>query len=248
MKAIILGIIQGITEFLPISSSGHLALLKVLIGLKTPGVVLEVSLHFGTLLAIIIYFRKRILNYMSKERLSLIIVGTIPIAVIGILFKGKIELIFTNSILVLSMLFISGCMLLLTVKAKSKGALNLRTAFIIGLAQALALIPGISRSGFTVSTALLLGISTEESFEFAFILAIPALLGAFLFELNEIISFRSGYNQLIFGTVAAFLSGLFALWLFYRSIKKRGLYYFTYYLWLVSVSGILLSLFARSPF
>ncbi len=248
MRAIILGIVQGLTEFLPVSSSGHLVLLKTLMGLKTQGVILEVSLHFGTLLSIIIYFRKRILGYLSKKRVTLIIVGTIPIAFSGVLLKEKIELMFTNPILVLSMLFITGCMLLLTLKKKTKGTLNLKTAFVIGVAQAFALIPGISRSGFTVATALLLGISSEESFEFSFILAIPALLGAFILEMKEFTSIELDYVQLIYGTIAAFLSGLFALWVFYKSVKKGELYYFTYYLWFMSVSGILLFLFVRTPF
>lgn len=248
MKVIILGIVQGLTEFLPISSSGHLVLLKILMGLKTPGVILEVSLHFGTLLAIITYFRKRILSYLTKERISLIIIGTLPIFFVGLLLKDKIELMFTNPILVLSMLFITGSMLLLTLKEKFGGKLNIKTAFIIGIAQSVALIPGISRSGFTVATALMLGIEREESFEFSFILAIPALLGAFTLELINFKFIELNYIQLINGTIAAFLIGLFALWVFYKSIKKKNLYYFTYYLYFVSVTGILLFLSSRSPF
>lgn len=247
MKAIILGIVQGITEFLPISSSGHLVLLKMLMGLKTPGVILEVALHFGTFLSIIIYFRKRILSYLSKEKLPLIIVGTIPIMFTGLFLKERIESMFMNPLLVISMLFVTGFMLLLTVKATPTSKLNLKTAFIIGIAQSIALIPGISRSGFTVGAALLLGISREESFEFSFILAIPALLGAFILESREIGSMNFDYIRLIPGTIAAFLSGLLALWLFYKSVKRQSLHYFTYYLWFVSLSGILLFLFARFP-
>ena len=247
MKSIILGIVQGLTEFLPISSSGHLVLLKTLIGFEMPGVILEVSLHFGTLLSIIIYFRKRILSYLSKEKLPLIIVGTIPIVIIGIIFKSIIESMFSNPPLVFLMLFITGIILLLTLKRKNEGSLNLKTAFIIGISQAFALIPGISRSGFTIATALMLGISEEESFEFSFILAIPALLGAFLLELIEIKVFQYNYFQLSNGIIAAFLSGLLALWVFYKILRKKNLHYFTYYLWFVSTVGSLLFLFFRSP-
>jgi undecaprenyl-diphosphatase len=246
MKSIILGIVQGLTEFLPISSSGHLVLLKTLIGFDMPGVILEVSLHFGTLLSIIVYFRKRILSYLSKEKLPLIIFGTIPIVIIGIIFKRSIELMFSNPLLVFLMLFITGIILLLTLKRQKKGLLNLKNAFIIGVSQSFALIPGISRSGFTISTALLLGISKEESFEFSFILAIPALLGAFLLELTEIELFQVNYFKLLNGTIAAFLSGLLALWVFYKILRKKSLHYFTYYLWFVSVVGGLLFLFYRS--
>jgi len=248
MKSILLGIVQGLTEFLPISSSGHLVLLKTLIGFEMPGVILEVFLHFGTLLSIIIYFRKRILSYLSKEKFPLIIIGTIPIVIIGIIFRSRIELMFSNPPLVFLMLFITGTILLLTLKKQNKDFLNLKNAFIIGISQAFALIPGISRSGITIASALMLGISKEESFEFSFILAIPALLGAFLLETAEIKLFQVNYFQLFNGIIAAFLSGLLALWIFYKILRKRSLHYFTYYLWFVSVVGGLLFLFFRSPF
>mgnify|MGYP001094847413 CR=1 FL=1 len=247
MKAIILGIVQGITEFLPISSSGHLVLLQSLMNVESPGVILEVTLHFGTLLSIIIFFRKRIVNYLTIKKLTLIIVGTIPIGIIGFLLKKQIESLFSEPLVVCVMLSITGVVLFLTrTRLKVKRELNLKTVFIIGVAQAIALIPGISRSGLTVSTALLIGISREQSFEFSFMLAIPALLGAFILEFPDITKSSVNYFQIISGAITALLFGLFALWVFYKSIKKQRLHYFSYYLWFVSVSGLLLFLTSRS--
>lgn len=247
MKIIILGIIQGLTEFLPISSSGHLVLFKTIFGIKTPGVIMEVALHFGTLLSIIVYFRKRIITYLSRERLPHIIIGTIPIVLVGVLLKEKVEMMFTNPLLVLSMLFITGCILFISARGNGKKNINLKIAFLIGIAQSIALIPGISRSGSTVAIALLLGVSREDAFEFSFILAIPALLGAFFLELREIPLNGLDCFSISIGTIMAFLSGLFALWAFYKTLKKHGLRYFTYYLWFVSLSGILLLRFFRFP-
>ncbi len=244
MKQLILGIVQGLTEFLPVSSSGHLVILKHWLNFQSQGVVMEVTLHFATLLAIIIFFRKKILNYAKKEKVNLIIVGTIPIALIGFLFKDKIELLFNNYLLVTITLSLTGLMLFLSRNPKeNKEELDLKTAFIIGIAQALALTPGISRSGFTVATALLLGVTRKKAFEFSFILAIPALFGAFLINVPDILGTNVELLNLIFGALAAFFSGLLALWVFYKLIIKKDLYLFSYYLWAVSAVSLTLFLF-----
>lgn len=244
MKQLILGIVQGLTEFLPVSSSGHLVILKHWLNFQSQGVVMEVTLHFATLLAIIIFFRKKILNYAKKEKVNLIIVGTIPIALIGFLFKDEIELLFNNYLLVTITLSLTGLMLFLSRNPKeNKEELDLKTAFIIGIAQALALTPGISRSGFTVATALLLGVTRKKAFEFSFILAIPALFGAFLINVPDIIGTNVELLNLIFGALAAFFSGLLALWVFYKLIIKKDLYLFSYYLWAVSAVSLTLLLF-----
>jgi undecaprenyl-diphosphatase len=245
MKQLLLGIIQGLTEFLPVSSSGHLVLLKYWLGFKGAGVIMEVTLHFATLLAIIIFFRKKILDYVTKEKILEIIVGTIPIAILGIVLKDKIESLFSNYLLVTFTLSLTGLILFISRRAKeNKVELDLRTAFIIGIAQALALTPGISRSGFTVAAALLLGLNREKAFEFSFILAIPALLGAFMINIPDILGTNAEeILSLLPGTLAAFLSGLLALWIFYRIITKRDLYLFSYYLWAVSAVSLFLLLF-----
>jgi undecaprenyl-diphosphatase len=216
MKQLLLGIIQGLTEFLPVSSSGHLVILKYWLGFKGEGVIMEVTLHFATLLAIIIFFRKKILDYATKEKILAIIVGTIPIALLGIILKDEIELLFNNYLLVTFTLSLTGFMLFLSRRAKeNKEELDLKTAFIIGIAQAIALTPGISRSGFTVAAALLLGVTRKKAFEFSFILAIPALLGAFIINIPDILGANAAeVLSLLPGALVAFLSGIFALWIF----------------------------------
>jgi undecaprenyl-diphosphatase len=248
MKQLLLGIIQGLTEFLPVSSSGHLVLLKHWLGFKGEGVIMEVTLHFATLLAIIIFFRKKILDYATKGKILAIIVGTIPIAILGIILKDKIEFLFSNYLLVPFTLSLTGLILFISRRAKeNKSELDLKTAFIIGIAQALALTPGISRSGFTVAAALLLGLNREKAFEFSFILAIPALLGAFLINIPDILGANTEeVLNLLPGTLAAFLSGLLALWIFYRLITKKEIYLFSYYLWAVSGVSLFLLLFYRT--
>jgi undecaprenyl-diphosphatase len=247
MKSLLLGIVQGLTEFLPVSSSGHLVILKYWLNFQCEGVIMEVTLHFATLLAIIIFFRRRILNYATKEKIPLIIVGTIPIVLIGVLFKDEIELLFNNYLLVVITLSITGFMLFLSRKSKeSKDELDLKTALIIGIAQAIAITPGISRSGFTVATALLLGVKRKKAFEFSFILAIPALLGAFIINIPDIYGANIEVASLISGGVAAFLSGLVALWIFYKVIIKKDLYLFSYYLWVASGVSLILFLFSQT--
>jgi undecaprenyl-diphosphatase len=246
MKQLILGIVQGLTEFLPVSSSGHLVILKHWLNFQSQGVVMEVTLHFATLLAIIVFFRKKILDYATKEKVNLVIVGTIPIALIGLLFKDEIELLFNNYLLATITLSLTGLILFLSRKSKEhKEELDLKTAFIIGIAQALALTPGISRSGFTVATALLLGVTRKKAFEFSFILAIPALFGAFLINVPDILETNVELLNLFLGALAAFFSGLLALWVFYKLIIKKDLYLFSYYLWAVSGVSLFLLLFYR---
>jgi len=250
MKQLLLGIIQGLTEFLPVSSSGHLVLLKHWIGFKGEGVIMEITLHFATLLSIIIFFRKKILDYATKEKILAIVVGTIPIAILGFMLKDKIEFLFNNYLLVTFALSLTGLVLFISKRAKeNKSAVDLKTAFIIGIAQALALTPGISRSGFTVAAALLLGLNREKAFEFSFILAIPALLGAFIINIPDILGVNpEEVLSLLPGTLAAFISGLLALWIFYRLITKKEIYLFSYYLWAVSgVSLLLLLLYQILP-
>lgn len=248
MKSVILGIIQGLTEFLPISSSGHLVLFKYLLKLESPGVVLETVLHAGTLISIFIYFRKRILRYVKGKNLLYIVVGTVPIGLAGVFLKEPVESLFSEPFIVLAMFSVTGILLFLTrTGGKEKQELNYKIALLVGTAQAFALIPGISRSGFTVATALLLGLGREKAFEFSFILSIPALMGAFIFKLPDIACSSSSIITLSLGGLTAMIFGLFALWIFYRTIKKKDLYLFSYYLWGVSILGILLFSTVLSP-
>jgi len=246
MKYLLLGIIQGLTEFLPVSSSGHLVILKHWMNLQDEGVVLEVILHFATLLAIIIFFRRKILEYATKEKISLIIIGTIPIALIGVLFKDEIQSLFSNYFLVTVTLSLTGLILFMSRNSKeNKDNIDLKMAFVIGVAQALALTPGISRSGITVATALLLGIKRKKAFEFSFILAIPALLGALIINIPDICETTIDIHNLVTGGISAFLSGLFALWIFYKIVRNKDLYLFSYYLWFVAAVSLFLFLLVQ---
>ena len=246
MKYLLLGIIQGLTEFLPVSSSGHLVILKHWMHLQGEGVVMEVILHCATLLAIIIFFRRKILEYATKEKISLIIIGTIPIALIGVLFKDEIQSLFSNYFLVTVTLSLTGLILFMSRNSKeNKDNIDLKMAFVIGVAQALALTPGISRSGITVATALLLGIKRKKAFEFSFILAIPALLGALIINIPDICETTIDIHNLVTGGISAFLSGLFALWIFYKIVRNKDLYLFSYYLWFVAAVSLLLFLLVQ---
>lgn len=233
LKYILLGVIQGLTEFLPVSSSGHLVILQKLLGLSGQEVVLSVVLHLGTFFAIIIFFFKDILNTLGNRKLLfLILVVTVITGVIGVAAKGFFESLFSAIRPVGFALFITGIVLILTRRAlsASRKALNFKDAVILGLTQAVAIIPGISRSGVTISTLLFRRIDREASFKFSFLVCLPAILGATLLEAKAINLALKG-NALNFGAgfLASLITGLFALKLLKLVIDKAKLYYFGYY-------------------
>lgn len=218
-EAIILGIIQGFTEFLPISSSGHLALLEKLFGIDEP-VVLAVFLHFGTFLSTVVFFFKPIVRLLkgvctgekdSIEYAAYIVIGSVPIAVFALIFKKLVEGTFNDSLLIALFLGATGVIVLLTrlVKHGAK-KVSLFSALFIGLAQMLAVFPGISRSGMTISTGLFKHIDPKEAFMFSFLLSLPAILGANILEAVSLPRIEHT-SSIIIGTVISFLSGLFAL-------------------------------------
>uniref|UniRef100_A0A7C4Y5M9 Undecaprenyl-diphosphatase n=1 Tax=candidate division WOR-3 bacterium TaxID=2052148 RepID=A0A7C4Y5M9_UNCW3 len=240
IKSIILGIFQGITEFLPISSSGHLVVLKNLLHFEEKGITMEVFLHFGTLLSILVFFSKRIFNYFKPKNLVLIIIGSIPAGIIGLLFKDTIEKAFSSILFVIPCFILTGFYLYFSEKKyiEKKDKIDIWDAIIIGFAQGFAILPGISRSGWTTSTGILLGIQKSLSFEFSFILSIPALFGAFLLELKEIQSLNN-IIPIIIGTIFSFISGLISIYIFSKVILLKKLKYFSIYLWFISALLIL---------
>jgi len=193
-EAIGLGVLQGLTEFLPVSSSGHLALAEHFLGVRSPGIAFEVFAHFGTALAVIVFFRRRVASIVvalvralvgashepAEARLGVrLAVGTVPAVVVGYLSNDQIKSAFANPTLVSGLLVLTGCVLWLT-RRLSPGARpveSLRDALVIGMAQAVAILPGISRSGSTISAGLALGVQREQAAEFAFLLSIPVILG-----------------------------------------------------------------------
>jgi len=246
IEAVILGIVQGLTEFLPVSSSGHLVLVQHLLGVNETGVLLEVILHQGTLAAILIYFFddiKQLLLDVARGRKDAriyiihLVIATIPAASAGLLFSDRIEAAFTPSV-VIWMLFITGIIVGSTrfFQNRAKREIVVLTALFIGFAQAFALLPGISRSGLTISTALILGVQHKKAAKFAFLLAIPVLLAAGLLEAVKIDSMGS---IALFPLTAGFFSSattgyLVISWLL--GVISRGKFYlFSLYCFMIAL-------------
>lgn len=213
VTAAFLGIVQGLTEFFPVSSSGHLVLVQTLIPtFQQPGVLFDVVLHGGTLFAVLAYFRKKIFK-LSINYYLLLVVGTIPAVIIGLLFNSAIENLFTDAVLVGGALLISALFNYLTDKNKpKKEKITFKDSIIIGTFQALAIIPGVSRSGSTIFGGTKLGIPKIKAAEFSFLLSVPAVAGAVVLETYKYgFDLAHGMSFYIVGFIAAFISGYFAI-------------------------------------
>jgi len=257
IKTIILGIIQGLTEWLPISSTGHLKLAEHFLGLEFP-ILFSVILHIGTLIVILFFFRKDIRHILAAlvrfdfktengKLIPLIIVGTIPTALIGLAFGDLIETVFQN-IFPLAIAFLICGIILYSSKAgkDEKDSINYLTAALIGTAQGIAIIPGISRSGATIAIALLIGIKQEKAFKFSFLLSIPAILGALGLTLyrqfDELATASLGWVEILAGMIAAMLIGYLVLKLLWKILAKKKFHVFAFYCWLLGAALIILSL------
>ena len=240
VKIIILAVIQGITEFLPISSSGHLVLFENLFGLYDNSIATEVVLHFGTLISILIYFRNDILDLLSgalkgnKESNTYIVnilIATIPIVIFVLLFEDSIKSVFSTKTLLYTYLVNMVILYLTKDKRSHKNSITYSLAIFMGLAQVFAIFPGISRAGITICTGLLLGYNQNTVARFSFFMAIPALVGAIIFEFNSI-SEQSVYLILI-GLLFSMLTGLLALKFLFKILQNRNLWIFSYYCFLI---------------
>ncbi|MBN2566858.1 undecaprenyl-diphosphate phosphatase [Candidatus Woesearchaeota archaeon] len=239
IEAIVLGVVQGITEWLPVSSSGHLVLVQQLFGIDVP-VVFDLLLHVATLLVLLVVFRKDILailtaivkgDFRSDEgRLAILIaVATIPIVLVGLLFKDAIEGLFSSvSAVGFALLFTAG-LLFVSEMRPGKKALDWKSSLIVGCAQAVAVVPGISRSGATISAGLLLGIEKEKAARFSFLIFIPAVVGAMVLELGEIASAQLDPMPVAAGMIAAFAVGYISLRWLLRLVVRRRFHHFSYY-------------------
>ena len=260
VTAIILGIIQGLTEFLPVSSSGHLEIAKEILGeekIKQKSMLMTVVLHFATALSTIIIFRKDLLELFSglfqfqnnaSFRFSLkIIASMIPATLVGVLFNNQIEFFFNGQIgLVGSMLIITGLLLFLADKARlSTKNVTIKSAVLIGLAQAIAILPGISRSGATISTSVLLGIDKEKSARFSFLMVVPLILGKMAQDMfaGKINITDAHFPSLLIGFLFAFLTGIFACKWMIKLVKNSQLKYFSYYCFAIGLIVVVTSLF-----
>lgn len=243
LKYIILGIIQGLTEFLPVSSSGHLVIVQRILGITGQELALSIVLHLGTSLALVIFFLKDILETLRNIRLlSLIIIVTIITGIIGITGKDFFEHLFSSPKLVAAALISTGIILILTRKFmdNKRNILDIKDAFILGITQGIAIIPGISRSGITISTLLFRRIDRETSFRFSFLASIPAILGATILEAKNIgFALNLEFTNFFVGFIPSFLTGLLSLWLLKIILKKAKLYYFGYYCILVAIITLL---------
>ncbi|MFW6306576.1 MAG: undecaprenyl-diphosphate phosphatase [Bacillota bacterium] len=240
IKVIILGIIQGVSEFLPISSSGHLVLFKQLMNVEA-GLVLDTFLHFGTLIAVIFVFREDVKNMIMfkgeyKKYNLYIIIGSIPAAFVGFLFEDFFEGINSNVTLVGFMLIVTAIILYLSDKISSKdydiSDMNYKDSIFIGLAQAFAIFPGISRSGSTIVGGLIRGLDRKFAARFSFLLSIPVITGATLLQvkrLTEVTITGINYPELIAGMVASIITGYFSIKLLMKLINMKKLKYFAYY-------------------
>jgi undecaprenyl-diphosphatase len=250
IEAIILGIVQGLTEFFPVSSSGHLAMLQALFGgRESGGLLFEVAVHVATLIAIVFFYRSRILalvvGLLRRDRDSIdyvakLAVATLPAVVVGLTAKDLIEQQFSNPALVGIALLVTG-FIVATTRWTAVRATALTpgwsTAIAIGLAQAFAILPGISRSGSTVAMALALGVAPMVAAEFSFLLGVIAISGAGVLMLPEL--GQVGSNAMLniaVGGVAALVSGVLAIWLFVRMLGRSLFHYWAAYCWVVGAA------------
>jgi undecaprenyl-diphosphatase len=228
---LVLGVVQGLTEFLPVSSSGHLVLVQSIVpSFAQPGVLFDVVLHLGTLFAILVYFRKKILR-LKKDYIILILIGSVPAFVIGYFFKDSLELLFLSTKVVGLALITTGFMNLFTDRFETKFAKVSKVAsFTIGIAQAFAIIPGISRSGSTIFAGVAQKIDRKKAAEFSFILSIPAVLGANVLQFLSYSSETIGSFSFYFvGFIAAFISGFVAINILFKFLTKRNFKLFGFY-------------------
>jgi undecaprenyl-diphosphatase len=257
-ETIILGIIQGLTEFLPVSSSGHLVVGKYLLGLKEPELLLDTALHFGTLMAVCIYFREDLRQILQEvwqvvakkgdhrsqpgphARLAFMVVtGSIPTALIGLTFKDPLERLFGSPAIVGVMLVVTGLIVgitrLIPAAYGKRDQVTVLIALAIGAAQGLAIVPGISRSGATIVCGLLLGLNRDLAGRFSFILCIPAIVGALLLQLDMAAVTRVGPVPLAVGFLVSALVGFLALRLLMRIVRRGHFYYFAPYCWAIGI-------------
>ncbi len=249
-QVIILGIVQGITEWIPVSSSGHLVLAQKLMQIDIP-VSFDIALHLASVLAVIVFLREEIkqilwefatFEFMTYEgKLSLyIILASFPTAVIGFLLKNTVEKYFSSLIVVAGGLLFTGILLFIASNFDGYKRVNPANSLLAGIFQGIAVFPGISRTGSVISSLIISGVEREEAVRFSFLLAIPAILGASLFEIRQITMFDFGY--LLVGFISAFIVSFFAITLLFAAIKKN-FRYFAYYCFALAIILFVLFLF-----
>lgn len=270
LKAIILAIVQGITEFLPISSSGHLAILQILFNIKEGNVFFSQVLHFGTLLSILLVYHKQVINMIveffkmlgsliRREKIELnhyqklalyIILATIPTVIIALFIEKYLDQLYMSSLIIGLCFIITAFMIyFIDINIHGKNTTRITDAGVpkvlaIGAVQGVAALPGISRSGSTIFISHILGINKKDAVDFSFLLAIPAMLGGFILGLKDI--FKEGSQvsfdiNAIVGLIVSFLTGVLAIRLIKVLIKKKKFHVFSYYLVVLGIICIVLN-------
>lgn len=253
LGAVLLGALQGLTEFLPVSSSGHLVLFQQFVDIRGDQVLFDVALHLGTLVPVLWFYRHSLWGVVRdpffgegafRERegvrlLVLLVVASLPTAVIGLLFEDVFEALFSRPSALVVTFAITGTLLFLT-RRTGEGEVGVREmtwwqAVAIGLAQGLAITPGISRSGATIVTGLFLGLKREYAARFSFLASVPAILGAVVLKLRDIEGTHMEVSQLVGGTLAALVMGYLALVLLVRVVKQGKLAHFAWYCWFAAI-------------
>ncbi|MDI6704591.1 MAG: undecaprenyl-diphosphate phosphatase [bacterium] len=265
IDAIILGVVQGVTEFIPISSSGHLVLVPHFLHIEPPGVAFDAYLHLGTLLALFAFYWRDIENLLiafgksimdiakrnlqtvwkspDKKMAWLIIISSIPTAAMGFLLEDYFDSLFENPLGVGFLLIVTGCFLWI---GRNKGGekdilrMGITTALLIGVAQGCAIAPGISRSGATIVMGLLLGLTRDFAARYAFLLCIPSILGVTILKLNDVLYGEIDPCMVIFGTIISAISGYIAIKVLLRIVSRGKLGIFAYYCWVVGFLVVVL--------
>lgn len=260
IDAIILGIVQGLTEFLPVSSSGHLELGSAILGdqkIPEESLLFTVVLHFATALATILVFRKDVASILEglfkfkwneeTQFSAKIVLSMIPAVIVGLFFEDQLEQLFGGKVVFVGyMLLVTAVLLFLADKAKNTGkGVSFPNAFIIGLSQAVAMLPGISRSGATISTSVLLGIDKNKAARFSFLMVVPLIFGKIAKDILDGALTYNGdsFGYLSAGFIAAFISGYFACTWMISLVRKSKLTYFAIYCTIVGLLAILSGLY-----
>ena len=256
IKTAILGLIQGFTEFLPVSSSGHLLVFRKIFGLAEAGLLLDTMLHLGTLVAVIAVFWRDIWEMIKKpfsHLTLLIVVGTIPTGIIGLLFKDTFENLARSGVTVGWEFLITGLILWFADNLKERGLkdvsrITFKDSLIVGTLQGVAILPAISRSGLTIAGSLFQGIDRKTAAKFSFLLSIPAIMGAVVVQGKDILEGNLegiGLSSLVVGTLVAAVCGYIAVRWMIKIIQRGSLKGFSIYVWVIGVGILLAQLFGR---
>lgn len=264
LQALVLGLLQGATEFLPVSSSGHLVLVPWILNWPAPGLLFDVAAHVGTLVAVVLYFWRDILLMLrglwelvstrradtpSSHLALMVALASIPAALLGFLFNDLVESLFSAPMIVSLFLALTGSILMISERLgqrrREMPSITARDALILGVAQGLAIAPGISRSGATIAAGLLRGLERPAAARFSFLMSIPVVLGAAAFQMLKVVGIQGAtidWTPIGLGFGAALVSGYLAIHLFLRLLRNHSLRPFALYCWAIAALGIALNL------